>query len=66
MLINNGHVPEAEKAHPHGGSRPPQGRAREPALWRQSLRAGGRPPAGSRWVVVADRGADIYEHLLQC
>ncbi|OGX87529.1 hypothetical protein BEN48_11085 [Hymenobacter glacialis] len=26
----------------------------------------GRPPAGTRWVVVADRGADIYEHLQQC
>lgn len=59
-------VPEAEKAHPHGGSRPRQGRARESALWAQSLRAVGRPPAGTRWVVVADRGADIYEHLQQC
>ena len=26
-------VPEAEKAHPHGGSRPRQGRVRESALW---------------------------------
>ena len=59
-------VPEAEKAHPHGGSRPRQGRVRESALWAQSLRAVGRPPAGTRWVVVADRGADIYEHLQQC
>lgn len=59
-------VPEAEKAHPHGGSRPRQGRVRESALWTQSLRAVGRPPAGTRWVVVADRGADIYEHLQQC
>jgi hypothetical protein len=59
-------VPEAEKAAPHGGSRPRQGRPRESALWAQSLRAVGSPPAGTRWVVVADRGADIYEHLQQC
>ena len=58
-------VPEAEQAHPHGGSRPRQGRVRESALWAQSLRAVGHPPAGTRWV-VADRGADIYEHLQQC
>jgi hypothetical protein len=60
-------VPEAEKAHPHGCSRPRQGRVRESALWAQSLRAVGCPPAGTRWVVVADRWApDIYEHLQQC
>ena len=59
-------VPEAEKAHPHGGSRPRPGRGRESALWAQSLRAVGRPPAATRWVVVADRGADVYEHLQQC
>ena len=59
-------VPAAEKAHPHGGSRPRQGRPRESVLWAQSLRAVGRPPAGTRWVVVADRGADIFEHLQQC
>ena len=59
-------VPEAEKTHPHGGSRPRQGRVRESALWTQSLRAVGSPPPGTRWVVVADRGADIYEHLRQC
>lgn len=59
-------VPEAERAHPHGGSWPRQGRPRESALWTQSLRHVGIPPAASRWVVVADRGADIYEHLLTC
>lgn len=59
-------VPEAEKAAPHGQSRLRQGRPRESALWAQSLRAVGSPPAGTRWVVVADRGADIYEHLQQC
>ena len=59
-------VPEAEKAHRHGGSRPRQGRVRESVLWAQSLRAVGNPPPGGRWVVVADRGAAIYEHLQQC
>ena len=59
-------VPAAEKARPYGGSRPRQGRVRESALWAQSLRAVGCPPAGTRWVVVADCGADIYEHLRQC
>ncbi|NVO33512.1 IS4 family transposase, partial [Hymenobacter lapidiphilus] len=59
-------IPEAERAHPGGGSRLRQGRVRESGLWTQSLRAVGRPPAGTRWVVVADRGADIYEHLQQC
>ncbi len=59
-------VPVAEKTHPHGGSRPRQGRERESALWTKSLRAVGSPPPGARWVVVADRGADIYEHLHQC
>ena len=59
-------MPEAEKAHPNGGSRPRQGRGRESALWGQSLRAVGSPPPGTRWVVVVDRGADIYEHLQLC
>ena len=59
-------VPEAEKAAPHGQSRLRQGRVRESALWVQSLRVVGSPPPGARWVVVADRGADIYEHLQQC
>ena len=59
-------VPAAEKAAPQNGSRLRKSRVRESALWSQSLRAVGRPPAGTRWVVVADRGADIYEHLQQC
>ena len=59
-------VPEAEKVAPHGQSRMRQGRPRESALWAQSLRAVGSPPPGTRWVVVADRGADLYEHLQQC
>ncbi len=52
-------VPAAEKAHLHGGSCSRQGRTRESALWAQSLRAVGSPLAGTRWVVVAERGADI-------
>jgi len=59
-------VPDTEKAHPHGGSRPRRGRVRESALWGQSLRAVGSPPVGTRWVVVADRGADVYEHMQLC
>lgn len=59
-------VPAAEQAAPQKGSRLRKSRARESALWSQSLRAVGRPPVGTRWVVVADRGADIYEHLQQC
>ena len=59
-------VPEAEKDHPHGGSRLRQGRVRESALWSRSLRQVGSPPPDTRWVVVAERGADIYEHLQQC
>jgi hypothetical protein len=44
-----------------------QHRARESALWTQSLQAlPPPPPTPTRWVVVADRGADIYEHLLAC
>ncbi|WP_216678851.1 IS4 family transposase [Hymenobacter siberiensis] len=49
-------VPAAEKDHPPGGSRLRQGRVRESALWSRSLRQVGRPPAGTRWVVVAATG----------
>ena len=59
-------VPAAERAHPHGGTRHRQDRTRESGLWTQSLRQVGTPPPGSRWVVVADRGTDIYEHLVAC
>ena len=59
-------APAAEKAAAQNQARLRQARARESALWTQSLRAVGSPPPGTRWVVVADRGADIYEHLLQC
>ena len=59
-------IPAEELAHPHGGSLMRMGRVRESVLWTRSLAQVGRPSADVRWVVVADRGADIYEHLLQC
>ena len=59
-------IPPAERATPQAGSRQREHRPRESALWTQSLRAVGTPPPAARWVVVADRGADIYDHLLLC
>jgi hypothetical protein len=38
-------------------------RARESQLWTEGIRASGRPPEGSAWVDVGDRGADIYEAM---
>ena len=38
-------------------------RERESTLWVRGIEASGRPPAGSRWVDVGDRGADIYEAM---
>ena len=59
-------ISAAERATPQAGSRQRPHRPRESALWTQRLRAVGTPPLAARWVVVADRGADIYEHLLLC
>lgn len=39
-------------------------RERESKLWVRGVEASGRPPAGSRWVDVGDRGADSYEVLV--
>jgi len=39
-------------------------RVRESKLWIRGIEAAGRPPAGSRWVDVGDRGADIYEAMV--
>ena len=36
---------------------------KESLLWVQNIEAVGRPPEGSRWVDVADRGADDYEAM---
>lgn len=38
-------------------------RKRESQLWMDGIRASGRPPVGSMWVDVGDRGADIYEAM---
>jgi hypothetical protein len=39
-------------------------RDRESVLWTNGIEATGRPPQGSRWVDVGDRGADIYEAMV--
>lgn len=36
-------------------------RPRETDMWTEGIGACGRPPEGSAWVDVGDRGADIYE-----
>jgi len=36
---------------------------RESAVWAETVATIGCPPAGSRFVSVADRGADVFEHL---
>lgn len=38
-------------------------RPRESEMWTEGIRASGRPPEGSTWVDVGDRGADIYEAM---
>ncbi|WP_394355277.1 IS4 family transposase [Hymenobacter montanus] len=59
-------MPEGEQGLSRSRSWIRQGRVRESRLWTQSLCHVSSPPPDSRWVVVADRGADIYEHLLAC
>jgi len=39
-------------------------RPKESRLWPQGIEAIGRPPEGSRWVDVGDRGADLYEAMV--
>jgi hypothetical protein len=53
-------------AHQTIWTRPPKGMARqtrESAVWAETVATTGRPPAGTIFVSVADRGADVYEHL---
>lgn len=38
-------------------------RERESQLWMQGIAAVGKPPDGSVWVDIGDRGADIYEAM---
>jgi len=40
-------------------------RDRESQLWLRGIEATGRPPEGCRWVDVGDRGADIYEAMVE-
>jgi hypothetical protein len=47
-------------------ARPPKGvtrQTRESAVWAETVATIGRPPAGSLFVSVGDRGADVFEHL---
>ena len=40
-------------------------RERESLLWLRGIAATGRPPEDCRWVDVGDRGADIYEAMVE-
>ena len=53
-------------AHQTIWARPPKGvsrQTRESAVWAATVATIGRPPEGSLFVSVADRGADVFEHL---
>jgi hypothetical protein len=41
-------------------------RPRKSQVWAAALRTAGRPPAGCRWIYVADRESDFYEPLRLC
>jgi hypothetical protein len=53
-------------AHQTIWARPPKGvarQSRESAVWADTVATIGRPAAGTLFVSVADRGADVFEHL---
>ena len=53
-------------AHQTIWARPPKGvtpQTRESAVWAETVETIGRPPDGTVFVSVADRGADIFAHL---
>ncbi len=53
-------------AHQTIWARPPKGvtrQTRESAVWAETVATIGRPPAGGRFVLVADRGVDVFEDL---
>ena len=53
-------------AHQTIWARLPKGvtrQTRESAVWAGTIKTIGRPPADSLFVSVADRGADVFEHL---
>ena len=41
-------------------------RPRKSQSWAAAFGSAGRPPAGSRWIYVADRESDIYEAFQSC
>jgi hypothetical protein len=41
-------------------------RSRKSQKWAAGIKPAGVPPRGSRWILVADREADIYEVLRDC
>ena len=53
-------------AHQTIWARPPKGvtrQTRESVVWAETVKTIGPPPAGSLFVSVGDRGADVFEHL---
>src|SRR4051812_6801193 len=53
-------------AHQTIWARPPKGvtpQTRESAVWAETVETIGRPPDGTTFVSVGDRGADIFAHL---
>src|SRR3954466_7830076 len=53
-------------AHQMIWARPPKGvtpQTRESAVWAETVETIGRPPEGTTFVSVGDRGADIFAHL---
>lgn len=53
-----------QEAPEHETASERRSRERESKLWIRGIEATGRPPSGSQWVDVGDRGADIYEAML--
>lgn len=58
-------VPPEEKGHA-SESRKRKSRERESKLWLETSHHLGPAPKDVRWVRVCDRGADIYEFLIDC
>ena len=53
-------APQGEKAHQR------LSRPRKSQTWAAALKTAGRPPAGTRWIYVADRESDFYEPIQLC
>jgi len=52
-----------QEAPEHETASQRRSRERESRLWIRGIEATGRPPSGSCWVDVGDRGADIYDAM---